>query len=123
MRISDQKISLCGLRFYAYHGVEPQERIVGAWYNVDLTLNVKVDASLESDNLSHTVNYAQASRIIAGEMEIPHALIESLTWSIVQRLMDELELVTGLEIKVSKMNPPVCAPCDSASFSLVVSRD
>ncbi len=123
MRISFQKLTLSGLRFYAYHGVEPQERIVGAWYVVDLVMNVRVDESLQSDDISHTVNYAQASRIIAREMETPHALLESLTWAVAQRLMNEFSQVHALNIRISKINPPVCAPCESASFSLDVTRD
>ena len=38
MKITEQTITLDSLRFYAYHGAEPQEAIVGAWYTVDITI-------------------------------------------------------------------------------------
>ena len=56
MTFQQQTISLEGLRFYAYHGAEPQEAIVGAWYTVDITIRADVTDAILSDSLSGTVN-------------------------------------------------------------------
>ena len=118
MKISKQALRLDGLRFYAYHGVDPQETVVGAWYNVSIEMEVKNAASLDTDNLADTLNYAAATRLIKEQMQIPSKLIEHLTGRIAKALLNG---ITGLEkvtVTVAKLNPPVAVPCESASFTL-----
>lgn len=123
MNAVKQKLTLSGLRFYAYHGVEPQERIVGAWYTVGLEMEADVTDAMTTDSLDGTVNYARAARTIASVMDSPCCLLERVAASIAQKLMDEFPTVSKIRVCVEKENPPVCAPCRSASFSLTVSRE
>ena len=109
--MSVQKISLNNLRFYAYHGVEPQEQSVGAWYVINLDMYADITASLQSDELSDTLNYAQAARIIKEEMQVPSKLMEHVAGRVVQRLQ-------RLSFTIAKENPPVCAECGSASITV-----
>ena len=45
------------MRFYAYHGVLPQERCVGGDYEVNVRLEVeKAAAAVWADSLARTVN-------------------------------------------------------------------
>ncbi len=118
--MSIQKISLNGLRFYAYHGVEPQEREVGAWYTIDLDMYADVSNSLNSDELADTLNYAQAARIIKEEMQIPSKLMEHVAGRVVQRLQQEFPSLQRLSFTIAKENPPVCAECGSASITVEV---
>ena len=53
------KISLNAMRFYAYHGVLPQEKKVGNWFSVDLELSVDLSRAALSDQLQDTLNYAE----------------------------------------------------------------
>lgn len=43
------KISLNAMRFYAYHGVLPQEKKVGNWFSVDLELSVDLSRAALSE--------------------------------------------------------------------------
>lgn len=41
------KIELKSMRFYAYHGVDPQETRVGNWFIVDLMVTVDLVQAIE----------------------------------------------------------------------------
>lgn len=115
-----QKISLNNMRFYAYHGVEPQERTVGAWYLINLTMCADISKSLQSDDLKDTLNYAQAARIIKEEMQVPSKLMEHVAGRVVQRLQQEFPSLQRLSFTIAKENPPVCAECNSASITIEI---
>ena len=44
------KIELKSMRFYAYHGVDPQETRVGNWFIVDLMVTVDLVQAIENDS-------------------------------------------------------------------------
>ena len=52
------KIELEKMRFYAYHGVMPQETKVGNDFVVDLILTAPLEQAVKSDELDDTINYA-----------------------------------------------------------------
>ena len=118
MTVKEQIITLDNLRFYAYHGAEPQEAIVGAWYTVSISMKADVTAAILSDDLSATINYAQAATIVKQQMEIRSALLEHVAGRIAQSLLDSFINLKYVTVTVSKENPPVDCPCFKASFSL-----
>ena len=44
-------IILKGVRIYAYHGVLPQERTVGAYFTIDIKLDTDFTRAIETDEL------------------------------------------------------------------------
>ena len=122
MKIKEQTITLDSLRFYAYHGAEPQEAIVGAWYTVDITIKADATDAVLNDNLSGTINYAKVAEIIKQQMQIRSALLEHVAGRIVNALLTEFPAINSLTVKVCKENPPVCAPCAASGFTLTVER-
>ena len=122
MKIKEQTITLDNLRFYAYHGAEPQEAIVGAWYTVNITLKADVTAAILNDDLNSTINYAKVTEIIKAQMQIRSALLEHVAGRIANALLDDFAELTEVSVKVCKENPPVCAPCASSCFILTVER-
>ena len=122
MQIKEQIITLDSLRFYAYHGAEPQEAIVGAWYTVDICITADVTDAIQSDELSGTINYSQVTEVIKQQMQIRSSLLEHVTGRIAKALFDEFPAIKALTIKVCKEHPPVSAPCNASSFKLTVER-
>ena len=122
MKIKEQIITLDSLRFYAYHGAEPQEAIVGAWYTVDISIKADATLAVQSDELSGTINYAKVAEIIEQQMAIRSALLEHVAGRIANALLDAFPAINSLTVKVCKQNPPVCAPCAASGFSLTVDR-
>ena len=122
MEIKEQIIALNGLRFYAYHGAEPQEAVVGAWYTVDITIKANVTAAVESDDLNSTINYAKVTDIVRQQMLIRSALLEHVAGRIAQSLLGSFPKIDTVTITVSKERPPIGNPCTDASFTLTVNK-
>lgn len=108
-------IELKDIRFYAYHGVMEQERIVGNQFVVDALLTVSLENAMGSDNLNDTINYAQIYEVIKSEMNIPSNLLEHVAGRILCALKKNFPQLTAIELKVSKLNPPIEGEIHSAS--------
>lgn len=129
MTITQLDIRLEGLRFYAYHGVLPQERKVGGRYTVDLvlTLPAPVDgaptcAAVCADDLAGTVNYAEVYDVVRREMETPSALLEHAAGRILRAVFDAFPLVAKAVVALRKDTPPMGAACDGCAVTLTAKR-
>ena len=122
MKITEQTITLDSLRFYAYHGAEPQETIVGAWYTVDITIVADVTDAILNDDLSGTINYAKVADITKQQMAIRSALLEHVAGRIANALLAAFPAISSLTVKVCKENPPVGIPCSKASVEITAVR-
>jgi len=67
MKIEAMKITLHEMRFYAYHGVFPQEQRVGNQFVVELTFWADVAGSVHSDELEETISYADVYEVVKAE--------------------------------------------------------
>lgn len=100
-------ISLTNIELYAYHGVLQQERQVGGWYQVDVTLTVPDELSTQTDALDDTVNYAEVYDVIKQEMAVPSKLIEHVAGRIARRVKEEFALVNQITVRLTKKHPPI----------------
>ena len=116
------KISLEGLEFHAFHGVYPHERESGNWFEVDIAVETHILEGAIEDDLSNTVNYETLYQFVKEEMEKPSKLLETVAEKIVERVLRELAGVTQIELKISKLNPPIGGKCQKASLSVLKKR-
>ena len=121
--ISDAQIELRGLTFFAYHGVLPEERQKGNTFVVDLTLETDITRAVCTDELSDTINYAEAYEVARLEMSVPSLLLEHVCGRIASALLDAFSALQRVRVCVTKKNPPIegAGACESA-VSLVLSR-
>ncbi len=115
-------ITLKALRFYAYHGVLPQERKVGGDYEVTVTADVDLSQAMESDNVEDTVNYADLYEVIRQEMAVPSQLLEHVAGRMARRILNDFPSVDMLHVEVVKLNPPMGADCQGAAVAIEVKR-
>jgi dihydroneopterin aldolase len=111
-------IDLNGMKFYACHGVSPQETLVGNDFTVDISYTFAAETALESDELHDTVNYAEVYGIVKAEMERPSRLLEHVAGRIFHALRAAFPQLTRLKVKLSKLNPPVGGEMYSASVTV-----
>ena len=123
MKIEAMKITLHEMRFYAYHGVFPQEQRVGNQFVVELTFWADVAGSIRSDELEETISYADVYEVVKAEMAIPSQLLEHVVGRISRRLFEGFPRLSRLSLTLSKRNPPFPGEVRSASFSLEASRE
>ena len=123
MKIKNSCIFLNGLRFHAFHGVMPQERLTGNDYRVDLKINFPLEKAVGSDNVDDTLNYATVYTAVKEEMDVPSQLIERVAYRIADRLFRTFKAINEVEIKVEKYNPPMGADCEGAGVELHLIND
>ena len=101
------RIILEGMQFYGYHGVNPEERVLGQRYVVDLTADLDLRRAGETDRLEDTVSYSHIYRTVRAVMEgEPRNLLESAAQAIVDSVLAEFP-VEAVSVTVKKPNPPV----------------
>ena len=101
------QILLQGMQFYGYHGVNPEERVLGQRYVVDLTADLDLSRAGQTDRLEDTVSYSHIYRTVRTVMEgDPRNLLESAAQAIADRVLAEFP-VDAVSVTVKKPNPPV----------------
>jgi len=112
-------IVLTGMQFYAYHGVEAQEKKVGNTFFIDLKLGGDFSKACQSDHIDDTINYASIYETVSTIMATPCNLLEHLAEKICKRLKSDFTQIESIEIRLSKTNPPLIGQMESASVILV----
>lgn len=122
MRITSSHIILQEMRFYAYHGVLPQERVVGGDYTVSVEVDVDTTAAMEHDVVDVTLNYAELYEVVQNEMLTPSDLLEHLAGRIGKAIMTAFPQVKAVDLTVMKDNPPMGADCKGAGIKLHIEK-
>ena len=123
MRITSSYISLRNVRFYAFHGVMPQERRVGADFLVNLRVGYPLEKAMQSDEVGDTLNYAALYEVVKTEMMQPSNLLEHVAGRIVSAIEKQFPLVTSIDLELTKQNPPIGADCDGAGVEIHLIND
>lgn len=114
------RITLTGLEVHANHGVFEFERAQGQRFVIDAELTLDLGKASESDDLAHTVNYAEvAEAILADASGEAVDLIETLA----ERLARLLLGFTGVrEARVTVHKPEAPIAAKFADVSVTVMR-
>lgn len=123
MKLMSSKIYLRNVRFHAFHGVLPQERIVGNDYLVILVLDYDFSSAMKTDDLQGTLNYAEVYQKVREEMAVPSKLLEHVAGRIAHRLFSDFPEIQKLQLSITKVNPPMGADSDGAGVEVVLTND
>ena len=123
MKLMSSKIYLRNVRFHAFHGVLPQEGIVGNDYLVNLVLDYDFSSALKTDDLQGTLNYAEVYQKVREEMAMPSKLLEHVAGRIAHRLFSDFPEIQKLQLSITKVNPPMGADSDGAGVEVVLTND
>ena len=93
-------IFLDEVRIHAYHGVMPQENEVGQDFLVSARCGVDMTSAMQSDQLESTLDYSLADRVFA-----------------------EFPKVTSLDLRITKLNPPLGGDFKGAGVELHITKD
>lgn len=123
MKLMSSKIYLRNVRFHAFHGVLPQEEIVGNDYLVNLVLDYDFSSAMKTDDLQGTLNYAEVYQKVKEEMAVPSKLLEHVAGRIAHRLFSDFPEIQKLQLSITKVNPPMGADSDGAGVEVVLTND
>lgn len=122
-KLEYSKIHIQGLRLHAYHGVLPQERLVGHDYNIDLSAEYDIGKAAETDNIADAVSYAAVCGIVVEEMKKPSQLLENVAMRTAKRIVKEYSAIRSITIRIMKENPPMGYDCESAGVEAYLTND
>lgn len=111
-------IELENMKFYAYHGHFEIEQTVGNHFMVQLRVETDHNAAIKSDRLKDALDYQQLYSIVRQEMEVPSHLLEHVAHRISERVRRDFETVSGVTVKISKLNPPMGGEMQQVSVTL-----
>ncbi len=101
------KIILEDLKIYAYHGVLPEEALIGNHYIINAELHADLEKASQTDDLTDTINYAEVSEIIHQEMAIRSELLEHVIGRMINRIESQFPQISFIKIKLTKTVPPM----------------
>ena len=103
-------IFLDEVRIHAYHGVMPQENEVGQDFLVSARCGV-------------TLDYSLLYRLIEEEMHKTSQLLEHVAGRIADRVFAEFPKVMSLDLRITKLNPPLGGDCKGVGVELHITKD
>jgi dihydroneopterin aldolase len=97
------RIRLRGIRAYGKHGVFPHERATAAPFDIDVTIELDLDAAAESDELTDTLDYATV------HASLVH-IVERTSFALLERLAAELAGAILVDPRVRVVELSVAKP-------------
>lgn len=100
-----QHINLKDLRFFSYHGVYPEEQILGNEYFVTILTTFEIE-DYDSLELKNTVNYEEVYAIVKHHMDFPQQLLEPVAFHIMESIRNVYPFLKEIQVNIRKNNPP-----------------
>jgi dihydroneopterin aldolase len=112
------KIILEDVKIYAFHGVLPEERILGTYYIINAEIKTDLWMAAETDDLNDTINYAEINEIIHQQMAIPSDLLEHVAGRVISEIHKKFSQVAEISIRITKTRPPMKGEMKGVSIEL-----
>lgn len=113
-------VEVNGIKIYAHHGCLPEEEKIGGFYSVDVMLNTDFTSATITDELFDTIDYVLINKIVKEEMAIRSKLIEHVGQRIVTRIKREINHISYLKLKLTKISPPIQGDVDNVSIIIEI---
>ncbi len=113
------KIFLNGMEFYAYHGAQKEENILGQRFIVYIEYEIETP---EKDNLQETVDYTEIYNKTKEIVEnFKFNLLETLASKIALEIFKDIR-IKNLNVKVIKTSPPIKGILDNVGCEINLKR-
>ena len=119
-----EKIVIKGLKIKAYHGVLPEEKVQGQTFILDVCADVDVRKAQISDDLNHTVSYAEMIATIERVFtEKSYNLLECIASKVCVALLEEYTKLEEVTVLVKKPEAPIDADFDYVAIETTLTRE
>jgi 7,8-dihydroneopterin aldolase/epimerase/oxygenase len=98
-------IHLNRLKFFSFHGIHAEEKILGNEYEVNV--DIKLGHTEKIDTINQTIDYERVYDIIKARMAVPSPLLETLAQDMSERIHQMDVTICSINIRIIKMNPPI----------------
>lgn len=117
------KIIVKGLKLFAYHGVNPEEKRDGQNFIIDITSKVGLLKAGKSDELCDTVSYAKILKTArAAFCENKYDLIEAAAQCVADAVLNEYRDIEEVTVLLKKPEAPIKADFDYVAVEITRAR-
>ncbi|MDP9368520.1 MAG: dihydroneopterin aldolase [Chloroflexota bacterium] len=118
------EVFLEGLRFYAFHGVNPEEQALGQRFVIDVRIETDLRPAGRSDDLDRTISYSAVYKRVRAVVEgAPRRLIETVAEEIAATLLADFPATETVSVTVRKPEVPMKGSMlDAAGIRIVRTR-
>ena len=99
-------VELTDVRFFAFHGLYPEERKTGNEFEVNLAVSYQ-PAAIPVESIGDTINYVKLYELVKAIMAVPASLLETLAIQITEQVRESFPAVKSIAISITKLHPPV----------------
>lgn len=104
------KIIIQGLRLYAYHGVNAEEKIDGQMFFVDITCALSLCVPCATDCVDDTVSYAKILKTARSAfLSQKFDLLETAAETVAKSVLDAFSAIKEITVRVRKPEAPIQA--------------
>lgn len=117
------KIIIKGLKVFAYHGVNPEEKIDGQDFILDIIAYTDLKNAGQTDDICDTVSYAKILKTAVRVMnEDKYDLIEKAARRVADQILSEFDKVSSVDVILKKPQAPIKADFDYVAVEISRSR-
>ena len=112
------RITIKGLRVYAYHGVYQEENEKGQEFIVNATLYMDMDRPAGTDEITDGVHYGEVCELMNSFLqEHTFHLLEKAVTGTMKEVLLHFPLLAGMELELCKPDAPIQLPFENVSVT------
>ncbi|MGX7349749.1 dihydroneopterin aldolase [Dolosicoccus paucivorans] len=114
------KIRIKNMKFYTYNGVLEEEKKLGQPIEVDVELRLPLSKAGQTDNVHHTINYAEVNEMFAEHIaNHSYDLIEGLAYALLDIIEVHFRHITNEAIvRIRKYSVPMAGIYDCIEIEM-----
>ena len=118
------KIIVKGLKLFAYHGVNPEEKVAGQNFVLDITAELDTKKAQYSDNVDDTVSYAKIIKTVRAVFtEKSYDLIEAAANRVGVAVMQTYPEISRVTVLLMKPEAPIKAEFEYVAVEQTITRE
>ena len=119
-----EKIIIKGLKLFAYHGVNPEEKVDGQNFVLDITATLNADRAKQTDNVDDTVSYAKILKTARAVFcEKSYDLIETVANKVGMAIMETYPALNSVTVLLMKPEAPIKAEFEYVAVEETINRE
>ena len=104
------KIMIKDLKLYAYHGVNPEEKIEGQNFVLDIECGADLSKPCLSDDVNDTVSYAHVIKLVRKVFTAEkYDLLEKASQVVADAILENFDMIKKVKVRLMKPEAPVKA--------------
>ncbi len=117
------RIIIKGLKLYAFHGVNPEEKENGQDFILDISAYLPLAKAGKTDNLEDTVSYAKIIKLTRAVFTAEkYDLIETAARKVAAEILKTFDMIESITVTLKKPDAPIKADFDYVAVEISLSR-